>query len=235
MKSTTGARATSDRRNAPLPGRSALDLEAIRAEVTRWNPDVQALEQNAGLASRLRPQLRLYLLGCYPRGSVIYGRPSLRRRHRACRWPRRVPVGNPRAGADGSRRRRSAERPRGAGTAALEEVRGEVPVELVSVPLYANVREFLRNMRVSAGADVSVDSIPLLSAGSRRLPGRTKRIVYLRRCIYSVPRSTNDWGSEKGGGAYRRFYHALAGLRSSIAAARRGGKSAAGRLEQQSR
>src|SRR5262245_48608697 len=39
------------------------DLDSLRSEVERWDPGAEASDSGAGLASRLQPHLRLYLLG----------------------------------------------------------------------------------------------------------------------------------------------------------------------------
>jgi tetratricopeptide (TPR) repeat protein len=47
----------------PFLGVPQSDLESIRAELAAWSPGAEAAEPNAGLAIRLQPHLRLYLLG----------------------------------------------------------------------------------------------------------------------------------------------------------------------------
>jgi tetratricopeptide (TPR) repeat protein len=128
-------------------------LESIRAEVARWNVETDKSEPNAALAARLRPQLRLYLLG------LLSSR--LGDRERALRYAEGVErAGGPaeaqavvRALAQSVRADVALESGSVEDAArALEGVTGEVPLELVSVPLYATVREFAqehaRHLRV---------------------------------------------------------------------------------------
>jgi tetratricopeptide (TPR) repeat protein len=129
------------------------DLDSLRREVELWNPGTEVLEPGAGLAPRLRPHLRLYLLG------LLSSR--LDDQAGALRVVREIErAGGPDEArtviralaltirADLALQGRNAEQ---AGR-ALEAVQGEVPLELVSVPLYAHVREFTqehaRHLRV---------------------------------------------------------------------------------------
>jgi len=119
------------------------DLDSLRSEVELWNPGAEASEPGAGLASRLQPHLRLYLLGLLSsRLGDHAGALRLASEIERAKGPDE-------AGAviralaltiraDVALQGRNAKQ---AGQ-ALEEVQGEVPLELVSVPLYANVREF---------------------------------------------------------------------------------------------
>ncbi|MGI9076848.1 MAG: hypothetical protein ACR2G6_05870 [Gemmatimonadaceae bacterium] len=119
------------------------DLDSIRAEVTRWDASSEASDSNAGLAVRLRPHLRLYLLGLLSArlgdnagalrfagdieraAAPLEARAVVRGLAQTIRAD--VALANGRAGEAGT---------------ALEEVRGDVPLELVSTTAFANVREF---------------------------------------------------------------------------------------------
>jgi tetratricopeptide (TPR) repeat protein len=131
------------------------DLDSLRREVELWNPSAEVLEPGAGLASRLQPHLRLYLLGLLSSrlGDHAGALRIVREIERAdgpddARSVIRALALTIRA--DVALQGRSADQAR----QALEAVQGEVPLELVSVPLYANVREFTqehaRHLRVLA-------------------------------------------------------------------------------------
>ncbi len=119
------------------------DLESIRAEMMLWNAGAEASDPNAGLAIRLRPQLRLYLLGLL---STRLGDNASALRfaediERATTPPEAKAVIRGLAQtvrADVALAGGRADKARD----ALEEVQGEVPLELVSTPVYSNIREF---------------------------------------------------------------------------------------------
>ena len=127
----------------PFLGVPRRDLDSLRREVELWNPRAEVSEPGAGLGSRLQPHLRLYLLGLLSsrlgdRAGALRisgdieqaeGPDEARAVIRALTLTIR---------GDVALQERSAKQ---AGQ-ALEQVQGEVPLELVSVPLYANVREF---------------------------------------------------------------------------------------------
>jgi tetratricopeptide (TPR) repeat protein len=129
------------------------DLDSLRREVELWNPRAEVSEPGAGLASRLSPHLRLHLLG------LLSSR--LGDQAGALRMAREIERAE---GPDEARpairalaltiRADVALQGQSAGEAdqALDEVQGEVPLELVSLPLYVNVREFTqehaRHLRV---------------------------------------------------------------------------------------
>jgi tetratricopeptide (TPR) repeat protein len=119
------------------------DLDSLRGEVERWNPGTSESEPAAGMASRLYPQLRLYLLGLLSSrlgdqaGALRMARDIERAEGRD----------EARAVIRGLALTIRADVALGSGSAeradqALEGIQGEVPLELVSAPLYANVREF---------------------------------------------------------------------------------------------
>ena len=121
----------------------AATLESIRAEVARWNVDPAPPQPNAGLATQLQPQLRVYLLGLLTSrlgdrdGALRYadelermgGPVEARAVVRALAATVRADV------AVGSGQTEEAAN-------ALAAVTGEVPLELVSVPQFATIREF---------------------------------------------------------------------------------------------
>lgn len=126
----------------PFGGVPRQDLQAIRGEVSRWKPQPEAGEAPA-LAVRLRPHLRLYLLGML----------SVRLGDRDAALAFANQLGRLEAPPDAAsvvralaltvradvawQRGRAAE-----ALSLLEPVRGEVPLELVRVPAYTNVREY---------------------------------------------------------------------------------------------
>ncbi len=113
-------------------------LEAIRADVVRWAPGTVAPEVNPDLATTLRPHLRLYLLGLL---SSRLGANADALRYATELERMDVP---PDAGAAirswaqtlradvAGRQGRSAE-----ALTALESVRGEIPLELITRHLYS--------------------------------------------------------------------------------------------------
>lgn len=127
----------------PFLGVPREDLDSIHAEVLRWNANAEASDSSAGLAMRLRPHLRLYLLGLL---SARLGDNASALRFAAELEKAPVPAEAKAAilglgqtvRADVALAEGRADEAR----AVLAEVRGEVPLELVSTPVYANVREF---------------------------------------------------------------------------------------------
>ena len=128
-------------------------LESIRAEVAGWRIESDGSEPNDGLAAQLRPHLRLYLLGLL--SSRLGDRDS------ALRYAEEVERADGpaeaqavvRALAQTVRADVALEQGRVDEAArVLEGITGEVPLELVSVPLFAPVREFsqehARHLRV---------------------------------------------------------------------------------------
>jgi tetratricopeptide (TPR) repeat protein len=119
------------------------DLDSLRREVELWNVGTEVSGPGAGLASQLNPHLRLYLLGLL--SSRLGDYEGARRMARDIE--RRAGPDEARAviralaltiRADVALQDRSAQ----AAGQELEEVQGKVPLELVRVPAYANLREF---------------------------------------------------------------------------------------------
>ena len=129
------------------------DLDSLRSEVELWNPGAEVSELGASLASQLQPHLRLYLLGLLSsRVGDHAGALRIAEEIERAQAPDEA-HGAIRAlaltiRADVALEGRNADQ---AGQ-ALDAVQGEVPLELVSVPVYANVREFTqehaRHLRV---------------------------------------------------------------------------------------
>ncbi len=121
---------------------SPADLAAVRAQIEQWRPD-SATEPSAGLAATLRPQLRLYLLG------LLASRQG--QEAAALRYATQLEgLAAPPESRDVVRglaqtvradvawqRKRSAD-----ALEMLAALPGEIPLELVSVPVYTNLREF---------------------------------------------------------------------------------------------
>jgi tetratricopeptide (TPR) repeat protein len=134
----------------PVPRR---DLDSLRREVERWSPRAEVSEPGAGLASRLSPHLRLHLLGLL--SSRLGDQAGALRMARDIERAEGPDEARPAIRAlaltiraDVALQSQSADE----ADQALEEVQGEVPLELVSVPLYTTVREFTqehaRHLRV---------------------------------------------------------------------------------------
>jgi len=116
------------------------DLESIRAELAAWNPGAEAAEPNAGLAIRLQPHLRLYLLGLL---SARLGDQSGAVRFAAEIERAEVPQEARdviRGLAQTVRADIAAETGRIAPTGPADQ--GAIPLELVSVRLFTNAREY---------------------------------------------------------------------------------------------
>lgn len=119
------------------------DLDSLRREVELWEPGAEAAGAGTGLAAQLSPHLRLYLLGLLSSRLGDFGG-ALRMADDLERAPdpdearavTRALALN--IQADVALQKRSTEE---AGQ-ALEGVHGEVPLELVSLPIYVNLREF---------------------------------------------------------------------------------------------
>ena len=116
------------------------DLESIRAELGAWNPSAQAAEPNAGLAIRLQQQLRLYLLGLL---SARLGDQSSATRFAAEIERTAAPQEARdviRGLAQTVRTDIAAQSGRIAPTGQVDQ--GAIPLELVSVRLFTNAREY---------------------------------------------------------------------------------------------
>jgi tetratricopeptide (TPR) repeat protein len=129
------------------------DLDSLRSEVERWDPGAEASDPGAGLASRLQPHLRLYLLGLLSsrlgdHAGALRIASEIERAEGPDEAQEVIGALALTIRADVARQVGSAEQLR----QVLERVQGEVPLELVSVPAYANLREFTqehaRHLRV---------------------------------------------------------------------------------------
>ena len=119
------------------------DLDSLRREVELWEPGTETSGTDAGLAAQLNPQLRLYLLGLLSarlgdyegalRRAAEIERSSIPEEARAAMHALAMTVR-----ADAALLGPSQD----LAWELLRRVQGEVPLELVSVPAYANVREF---------------------------------------------------------------------------------------------
>jgi tetratricopeptide (TPR) repeat protein len=119
------------------------DLDSLRSDVERWNPGAELSDPGASLASRLQPHLRLYLLGLLSsRLGDHAGALRIAREIEGAKGPDEAQAVIRALAltirADVAWEDRSAEQLH----QALEGVQGEVPLELVSVPAYVNLREF---------------------------------------------------------------------------------------------
>ena len=119
------------------------DLDSLRREVELWEPGIESSGTDAGLAAQLNPQLRLYLLGLLSSRLGDY-EAALRRateiersgspdEARATIHALALTIRADVALLDGGQEEAGQ---------LMDGVQGEVPLELVNVPAYANVREF---------------------------------------------------------------------------------------------
>jgi tetratricopeptide (TPR) repeat protein len=129
------------------------DLDSIRGDVTRWDPGAEMAASDSGLSTRMQLQLRLYLLGLLnsrlgDRAAALRLAGEIERTDGPAEARAAIRDLARTVRADVALQGGNVEQAR----QALEPVQGEVPLELVSVPLYANVREFAqehaRHLRV---------------------------------------------------------------------------------------
>jgi tetratricopeptide (TPR) repeat protein len=119
------------------------DLDSVRKELERWRPDDPAPESGQGLEVRLYPELRRYLLGLVAVRSGDHAKALGLARELAQRSPNTAVPNLVRSMAHTIEADVAMQEGRAADAlSVLERVAGEVPLELVSAPLYANVREF---------------------------------------------------------------------------------------------
>jgi tetratricopeptide (TPR) repeat protein len=119
------------------------DLDSVRSEVELWNPAAEASDPGAGLALRLQAHLRLYLLGLLSsrvgdHAAALRIAGEIERADASDEAPAVIRALALTIRADVALQRGNPDQ---AGD-ALEQLQGEVPLELVVVPVYANVREF---------------------------------------------------------------------------------------------
>jgi hypothetical protein len=114
------------------------ELVALRAELERWDPRVEAFEPTPGLASTLQPQLRLYLLGLL--SSRLGDQPQALRLAAELEKSDHPTEVRALVGDLARTLRAEIELRRGRPADALktlEPVKGEVPAELVTNPFFA--------------------------------------------------------------------------------------------------
>jgi tetratricopeptide (TPR) repeat protein len=186
------------------------DLESIRDDVERWNVATDGLDPNARLTARLRPQLRLYLLGLLSsrlgdrEAALRYaedidradGPPEARAVVRALAQTVRADVALESGNVDGA-------------ASALQTVTGEVPLELVSVPPFAPVRVFTqehaRHLRVIVltAQQEYAEALRWIDASFQRSPSE---IVYAAPMHLQRAEIYERLGErEKAAEHYRRF------------------------------
>jgi len=186
------------------------DLDSLRMKVELWNPAAAVSEPDAGLGSRLQPHLRLYLLGLLNsrRGDdagalrmareidSLEGPDEVRALIRALALTIRADMALQGGRVDQARQ-------------ALEAVRGEVPLELVSVPVYASAREFTqehaRHLRLLVlSADPQHQEA--LQWIETSFQGAPSEIVYLAPMHLQRAKIYEQLGErEKAADHYRRF------------------------------
>jgi tetratricopeptide (TPR) repeat protein len=186
------------------------DLDSIRAEVAGWNVASEALEPNAGLAARLRPQLRLYLLGLLSsrlgdqEGALRYaegveranGPPEVQAVVRGLAQSVRADVALESGNVEAAAR-------------ALEGVTSEIPLELVSVPPFATVREFThehaRHLRVIVltAQQEYAEALRWIDASFQRSPSEIAYAAPMHLQRAEIYERLGD--REKAAEHYRRF------------------------------
>lgn len=188
----------------------SADLDSIRTQVTRWDPGAEAADPSASLNARLGPHLRLYLLGLL----------SARQNDHAAAM--RFAADIERAGAPAEARevvRDLAQTVRADvalksgraedGRRALDAIQGEVPLELVSAPVYANAREFtqeharyLRIMALSASERQS-DAIRWIETSFAGAPSEIAYLAPMHLKRAELHERQGEWS--KATEHYRRF------------------------------
>jgi tetratricopeptide (TPR) repeat protein len=153
------------------------DLAALRTELEAWNPNAEAPEPNPGLASALRPQVRLYLLGLL---SSRHGDDA-----HAFQYATELEgIGHPPEAAtlvrDLARTVRADVALRRGHPAdalkLLEPVRGEVPPELLALPFFSE--EGSRYLRAEALFPLGRDEAALRWF-THAFEGTPSELVYL--------------------------------------------------------
>jgi tetratricopeptide (TPR) repeat protein len=177
----------------PFLAPSPTDLAAVRAQVEQWRPE-SASDPSASLSVVLRPQLRLYLLGLL---ASRQGQEAAALRYAAQLAERAAPPESrdvvhglaQTVRADVARRgKRSAD-----GLEALAALPGEIPLELVSAPVYTNLREFsqehARLLRADLLAELGRDAEALrwFETGFQGSPSELAYLapVHLRRARFT--------------------------------------------------
>ena len=211
------------------------DLDSLRSEVELWNPGAEVLEPGAGLSSQLRPYLRLYLLGLLSsRLGDQAGALSIARAIERADGPdeAHAVIGALALTirADVALQGRSAEQ---AGQ-ALQAVQGEVPLELVSVPVYGNVREFTqehaRHLRVLvlSAQQKHREALQWIETSFQGAPGE---IVYLAPLHLQRAEIYERLGErEKAVEHYRRFVALWRDCDPALRPVLEGGKAALARI-----
>ena len=115
------------------------DLTSIRAEVAAWNPGGEGTEPNAGLAAQLQQHLRLYLLGLL---SARLGEYQAATGFAAGIERTEAPQGSREIIRGLAQTVRADIAAQSGRTEPMRPDQGSIPLELVSVPLFANAREF---------------------------------------------------------------------------------------------
>ena len=124
----------------PFLSTPQADLEAIRAELAASNPDARSTDPGSSLSVRLQPHLRLYLLALLSSRLSDFSSAATFVREME-RTPAPAEARDVVRGMAATVRADVATQG-GAPAGTLEIMPGSIPLELVSVPLFANVREF---------------------------------------------------------------------------------------------
>jgi tetratricopeptide (TPR) repeat protein len=151
------------------------DLEAIRAELATSNPDADTTDPGASLSARLQPHLRLYLLALLSSrlGDFSSAATFVRDLERTSVPAEARDVVRGMAATV----RADIATQGGAPAVTLDVTPGSIPLELVSVPLFANVREFtleharfVRVIQLAANGDFT-SALQAMETGFQGSPG----------------------------------------------------------------
>jgi len=183
------------------------DLEAVRAELAGTNPGAESSDPGSPLSVRLQPHLRLYLLALLSSGIGDFAAAT-----RFVSEMERMPV--PAEARDVVRGLASTVRANvaiqgGAPASTLGVEPGAIPLELVSVPLFANVREFtleharfVRVLQLMANSDFTA----ALQAMDTGFQGSPEEFVFLAPIHEQRGRIHAQLGDrQKAIESYRRF------------------------------
>ena len=191
----------------PFLNTPRADLEAIRAELATSNPDASTTDPGASLSVRLQPHLRLYLLGLLSSrlGDFLSAATFVSEMERTSVPAEARDVVRGMAATV----RADVATQGGAPAGTLDITPGSIPLELVSVPLFANVREFtleharfVRVIQLAANGDFT-SALQAMETGFQGSPGEFVFLAPLHEQRARIQEQLGD--RQKAIEHYRRF------------------------------
>ena len=218
----------------PFLNTPRADMEAIRAELAGMNPGAESSDPGSPLSVRLQPHLRLYLLALLSSGIGDFTAAT-----RFVSEMERLPVpGEARDVVRGLALtvRADAAIRGGAPAPTLDITPGDIPLELVSVPLFANVREFtLEHARLVRVTQLIAngDFTSALQAIETGFQGSPEEFVLLAPLHEQRARIHEQLGErQKAIESYRRFVRLWGDADPALQARVEAARAAIRRLEQ---